>query len=167
MSEIIGWTQADENLAKYAKENRLEEKIADLTRQLAAKDAEIAHVKERLAQAPYIQPCLIADNERLFRENYPLRAEIASLKLIEQEHSLCKEAIDSLRAEVERLMEGLKRLEWTPCEDYCENDAHDLAGPNSADYDDMHHRSCMACGAMQCEGHKPNCWLNKLIGEGK
>ena len=64
---------------------------------------------------------------------------------------------------VVHLREGLKKLEWTPCEDYCENDTHDLA-PNDPDSDDEHHRSCMGCGAMQCEGHKPDCWFASTAG---
>lgn len=54
----------------------------------------------------------------------------------------------------------LREKEWTACDDSCEDEEHPYTEEN-----DEHHRSCMWCGAMQCEGHKPNCRLAAALKE--
>jgi hypothetical protein len=70
---------------------------------------------------------------------------------------------DAQRIETEadnsRLRECLKRLQFAPCEDSCEE--HE-----PTDEDDEHNRSCVGCGRYQCLGCKPDCWIAaELKGE--
>jgi len=114
----------------------------------------------------YLTTCkqLTTAQEEIKRLNMQQLADV-TLSDWGKEH--CHE-IDRLRneltaaqAEIERLRQGLRRLQYAPTEDSCEVDGH----PCTED-DDEHNNSCCGCGRFKCEGHKPDCWLSKLL-EGK
>ena len=67
--------------------------------------------------------------------------------------------IQQLGAKLTAALGMLRSKEWTPCDDFCDNILHE---EDYKDEDDEHHRSCMWCGAMQCEGHRASCEWTKL-----
>jgi prefoldin subunit 5 len=115
---------------------------------------------------------LVAEHYALRRRIVELEAENKRLRMIEQEHTLCSEAIEAFKAENEqlaatlttviklkaecyRLREGLRRAEtaiWSGSDTYwacCRGEIEIHAANN-----------CILTG------HKPDCWLAKLL-EGK
>lgn len=75
-------------------------------------------------------------------------------KIIEQESEN-----DALREKVERLREGLRKLQYYEIEDWCGNPEHYDAN------DEIHNMECIGCGAPKCGPCNPDCWLSALLEE--
>lgn len=125
-------------------------------------------LKEMFERQNEIEVPRIDKTQRIFDLERQLEEARKNWDEVSVENGILNTELTSLRAELEACREGLRKLEWSKLGYHDGKLISHMIYTDQEDISIRHNQNlpekyCTECGNCICMGHKPDCWLAKLL----